>query len=252
MPVKTLPRSALRPAEVGSVAQSLYPVLAKAPQQDALLHTINGEMKRSVDALEERSGQKLVNLAVQPVVEADATRDQIYQQMLSYLRGLRFSPDPEQAAGAEKLFALLVQHNIKLIRAPYAVESHHLRALFIDLAKEEYAGAVKSARPEQMIADLQKAQTPFENLYQDKVSTEATLFLPQLSQFVTPIRERLFEVLTVLGTLERLNPEAYKTVVDEANVIISEYAAKVRARRTRKQNSAEAAQEVESVGQSLE
>jgi hypothetical protein len=234
MPVKTIARYDLLSAEVATTAKNVTVIVDKAPPEATILHILNDDMKSKISALEERSGKKAHLLLEETPAMADIKRDAIYNQMLQYVKGLKHSPLPDEAKAAECFYELLVQHNTGLTNFSYDIESHHINALLVDLTKPTYQEAITTLRLATTVTNLEAAQRNFETIYTEKIEQGAAFDLPQLEKLVSPIRAVLYEILVHMGTLERLDPKTYATIVNETNELITEVSAKVKARKTRK------------------
>ena len=90
-----------------------------------------------------------------------------------------------------------------------------------------------------LISDLEKRQREFEEITHEKVEKKAQTTAKLLSEYVTPIRRKIFQILTLIDTLEELDPEIYKTAVAETNALIDEYVTRIRLRETLSEKKSE-------------
>ncbi len=237
MPVKSVAYSELLSAEIATTAKKVSVIINKAPQEAVLLNQLNTDLKTKILALEERSGKRVqLELEETPSI-ADERRDSIYYQILQYIKGCRHSPRPDDSAAAEQIYDLLDQHDTKLTTLGYDIESHHINSLLLDLKKPQYLEPIKTLGLENLVSDLETAQRKFEDVNKQKLEQNASFDLPQVQTLVSPIRSVLNEILVLLGTMERFNPDTYTTIVNETNELLNEVGSKVKARRTRKNNA---------------
>lgn len=235
MAVKSLPTSLLTPGELASFVKGVYSILKLIPQDDRFsVKLVLEEAANEVAELEKFSKLKGINIFTNPLLDADMKRDSIYVGLLRFLRGAKELKIETIANFSHVLYRLFEQHNPKLYKASYANESHHLNALLLDLSKDEFQEAIGKLNLTQSIADLKQAQADFEALYVNKVGNKAADNWPQLVELITPIRERITELLVCLGIAERHSPENYTQKVEEINQMVTEYNAKAHARKTRK------------------
>jgi hypothetical protein len=139
------------------------------------------------------------------------------------------------SAAAQKLLALLDQHNIDTNSA-LAVETHQINALLTDLKKPECFEALEMLDLVEGYNRLFAAQEAFDRQYRKKVEDGAAMTYPQMIEYVAPIRRHVQEILDLLRTHEWADPEPFKQIIDEVNVIINDFRSKIYARKTRKQN----------------
>lgn len=234
MPIESMPRYQLYPAELCNFSSQLCSDLSKVPADAQMLHAVANELAGHVAALEARTGEKSQNIFSGPLYEADVRRDTCFSSNLHYIRGAQYHPDLQLAADSQKLYALHVQHGTDLDRQSYAVETHKLTALMDDLDKPEYKAAVERLGMSTRYAELREANQKFKRLHQERINADAQNILPELSQFIGPMRRCIREALIMLGSLERQQPQAMKPIIDEVNQLITTYAANVHARTTRR------------------
>jgi hypothetical protein len=238
MPVKDLPRSKLQPAEAAMFSKSLLVILQKITNPDTL-YKLCVALTALIDELEKRTGENLQIILTEPVVVRDAKRDQLHGQLVRFVRGQCSHPDPSIAASAVRVYSILENNDLRLATNAHAVESHKINALLKDLKKEELAGDIEVVNIGGLISDLEKRQREFEEITQEKVEKKAQSTAKILSEYVTPIRRKIFQILTLIDTLEELDPEIYKTAVAETNALIDEYVTRIRLRETLSEKKSE-------------
>jgi hypothetical protein len=171
-------------------------------------------------------------LLTEPAAVRDANRDQLHGQLVKYTRGQCSSPEKSVAASAVRIYDVLVSHDLRLAAKAYDVESLNLNALINDLKKEEFVQDLQNVNVTSLIGELEQSQIAFEAVAQEKVEKKAQADIQILASFVTPIRRKIFQILTIVDTLEEFEPEVYKTAVKEINTLIDEYMVKIRTRTT--------------------
>ncbi|HEX2959239.1 MAG TPA: DUF6261 family protein, partial [Chitinispirillaceae bacterium] len=191
-----------------------------------------------INDLENRTGEKVQILLTEPTVVRDASRDQTHGQLVKFVRGQCSHPDASVASAAIKIYDVLVSNDLRLASMAYAQESLHLNALLKDLKKPELATAVETVNIGGMLNTLEKNQLDFEAITQEKVEKKAQSTVQVLVSFVTPIRRKIFQILTLVDTLEEFEPEMYKTIVSEINVLVDEYVTRIRQRTTLSEKAA--------------
>lgn len=132
-------------------------------------------------------------------------------------------------------------HNTGLSQEPYAIESHLLNALLLDLQKPQYTAAATTLKINVSVSKLQAAQSKFESVHLEKNKNDTELTIEQIAAYVVPIRDILLELLSALGTQLRRDPQKYTSVVNQVNGLIDEATSKARARQTRKKTESEKA-----------
>jgi hypothetical protein len=237
MAVKDIPRSKLYPAEAAMFSKSLLTILQKITNQE-LLGKLCVALAALINDLENRTGEKIQILLSEPAAVRDANRDQSHGQLVKFVRGQCSHPDASVAASAIKIYDVLVSNDLRLASMAYAQESHHINALLKDLKKPELSTAVEAVNIGGLINTLEKNQLDFEAITQEKVEKKAQSTVQVLASFVTPIRRKIFQILSLVDTLEEFEPEMYKTVVSEINVLIDEYITRIRIRTTLSEKAA--------------
>jgi hypothetical protein len=231
MSVKDLPRSKLYPAEAAMFSKSLLVILARIVFNDLIKKLIDA-LSQLISDLEARTGEKIQILLSMPAAVCDANRDQLHGQLVKYTRGQISSPEKSVAASAVRIYDVLVSHDLRLAAKAYDVESLNLNALINDLKKEDFAQDLQNVNATSLLGDLEQSQIAFETVSQEKVEKKAQANVQILASFVAPIRRKIFQILTIVDTLEEFEPEVYKTAVNEINVLIDEYMVKIRTRTT--------------------
>ena len=166
---------------------------------------------------------RISRFLTEPAKDRDAKRDQVHGQLVKFVRGQCSHPDPSIAASAVKVYNILVNNDLRLASKAYNTESLMINALLKDLKKEELAGDIEALNIGGLISDLEKKQQEFEEITQEKVEKKAQSTAKILSIYVTPIRKKIFQILTLLDMLEELDPELYITAVAETNALIDDY-----------------------------
>jgi len=138
---------------------------------------------------------------ITPVVR-DAKRDQIHGQLVKFIRGQCSHPNPSIAASAAKIYDILVNNDLRLASDAYAEESLKINALLKDLKKEELARDIEAVDIAGLISVLEQKQREFEEITQEKVEKKAQTTAKILSIYVKPIRRKIFQILTLIDTLE--------------------------------------------------
>jgi rhamnogalacturonyl hydrolase YesR len=231
MPIKDLPRSKLYPAEAAMFSKSLLVILQKITNKETL-SKLRIALAALIDELEERTGENLQIILTEPVVVRDAKRDQVHGQLVKFVRGQRNHPDPSVAASAVKVYNILLNNDLRLASKAYSVESHKINALLKDLKKEELAGDIEAVNIGGLISNLEQKQREFEEIIQEKVEKKAQSTVKILSEYVTPIRRKIFQILTLIDIMDELEPDNFKTVVAETNALIDEYVMRIRQRES--------------------
>jgi hypothetical protein len=238
MPVKELSLSLLKNAEVANVAKEVCIAVDSVPDANPMIVTLSSEAKGHITNLENRTGQSVKNMLVEPVAEADEERDRIHREMVQFVRGMQHHPiDSTIAEAGVKVYTVLQAHNLQLSRESYTVESHLIDALVVDIEKPEYAPAVEKLNLKGSIDQLKASQQRFAQLHLDKSKVNSEMTVAQISAYVNPIRKVLSQLLVILDSAERHEPSKYSAVVAHINELITVYNTQARARKTRNQTA---------------
>lgn len=239
MPVKELSLSLLKHAEVANVAKEVCSTFDTVTDAEPFIVRMCNEVKGYITKLENRTGQSIKNMLVEPLAEADEERDRVHRGIVNFVDGARYHPDDENLADAGVvIYNVLQSHNLRLYKESYTVESHLLDALFVDIDKPEYAPAIETLKLRSSIDKLKDSQKKFAQLHIDKSKVSSELTLAQISEYVNPIRKVLSQILDALDSAERHEPAKYGAVVAHINDLITTYNVQGRSRKTRKQNEA--------------
>jgi hypothetical protein len=238
MPVKELSLSLLKNAEVANVAKEVCIAVDTVPDANPMIVTLSSEVKGLITNLENRTGQSVKNMLVEPVAEADEERDRIHREMVQFVRGMQHHPiDSTISEAGVKVYTVLQSHNLQLSRESYTVESHLIDALVVDIEKPEYAPAIEKLNLKGSIDQLKASQQRFAQLHLDKSKVSSEMTVAQISAYVNPIRKVLSQLLVILDSAERHEPSKYSSVVGHINELITVYNTQARARKTRNQTS---------------
>jgi hypothetical protein len=233
MPIKTLPRYLLLSEELAEAGSRFRATLEPFSANDPVLKRLLDLTGSAVDTALTAFGLVRGNSLTKTVFEKDEIRDGLYADLAKYIRGSRAHYLPAKAEAGALLYGLFKKHGFQLQQNSYAVESSKLKALFVDLENDNAKKAAEELGITQAIADLVRAENDFAEVHRQLVSSKAVEKVPTVSEIVGPLRRLLLNIINYLGTMEYLEPEKWSQPVSELNVVITELAAKARARKSR-------------------
>jgi hypothetical protein len=140
----------------------------------------------------------------------------------------------EVATAAGLLTELIRKHGWTLYGFANPQESAALNLLFKDLDQPKAAEAIQRIGAESWYADLKEAQTAYESLYQNKVSTEAQESYPLVRDAKFKLGRHAQLLIECIGSLHEAEPTPeLAKAIDQINQVITDVMTPVRARQTR-------------------
>jgi hypothetical protein len=240
MPLQTLSRFSLKPEALTAACDEVTVLVDKVPADATLAHQINADLKLSVGKVQARIGKKAGNAVTSQQYQADVNRDSDYTGLFRVVKGLRSHIDPQWAQAASQLHDIFVRHDTDLPTDAYAVESTKLNALLAELLKPENLARARTIGVEPAVMRLDGFQKEFERLSVSNIKGVAENSVPQLREFLAPLRQQVGDLFNVLRAEERRNPGKFKATVDELNQLVTKYQAKAQALKTRGENEDDA------------
>jgi len=240
MSVKTLPRYRLLAQECGESLVRFNTILSPYAASVPILLKLLDMAGQLVIKLETAMSLSRASPLSKKLFEKDELRDRLYRDIVKYIRGARSHYISEKAQAAEGLYGIFKQHDLALTMDSYAIESTKMRALLADLSAEMCVAWSEELQITEAIGNLAAAQSEFEAAYQELVDSRAGVAaLPTVTELVSPMRKQLHYILNMVGILEVVEPATWADVVNEINTVITELAAKAKARDTREKNEEE-------------
>jgi hypothetical protein len=240
MPVKTLPRYLMKASEITIAAERLIQLCAKLPESSPMIEAVVEKAKEDVAAVRRAYGTEAAPGLAARARLADESRDESCVQLTGLLRGLQYHFDSEVADSAETVYSVLARHDLGARRSSYENQSMVTAALLDDLAKPEIKEAVDRCGVAPAIADLKEKEEAFRAIIMSRIEASSEADEPALRELVEPLRAAIFEILVMVESRERLNPEMYRDFVADLNGMITEIGSKVRARKSRREAADEA------------
>jgi DNA-binding transcriptional ArsR family regulator len=238
MPIQDLASSRLKYAELGSYGRDFCTILNKWDFQDTITRTLTNELENNVVALEDRSGLKSKNPVSGKMKLAIAARKKSFHELLHHVKGCLDNLDEKKRSAAQIVYPSFEQHNTNLANLRQPDVSHHLKALLIDLKKNEYADARAELAIDGKIAEVEATQKAIESLNIQVLKAKKASALPRISKFIIPIRNSLEKIISHLNIMEQMEPGTYKPAVDEVNELVSLISSKLQGRKTRADKAA--------------
>jgi predicted nucleotidyltransferase len=147
--------------------------------------------------------------------------------------------DENMVQAAQVLEKIIQTRGFSLHAFGYAEETLSLKNLLEDFKTPAVKQAIATINAQLWVEWVEKAQKDFEELYQQKVATEATEDLPQLSATRKDLMRYLNRLLSYLEINSEIKPEKFKPVVAEIDEIIVDVMTIARSRKSRAKNNKE-------------
>lgn len=241
MPVKEMSYRQLNYAETATFGRGLVSIVnKKGPQEETNLMVLKDRLDGNLTELEASSGGKPLDTMDSLLKKADERRDVTYTKILHHVKGLIKNLDEKTAQAASVIYDSLVRHDTNLVNMSYESETHHLKALTIELKKPEFTDHLNTLKITDNILQLEKENNEFDDLYNKRNSEKAPSSEEiKLVDLVKAVRTNILQIIGYVDIVDTIKPDLLKPVVDEISAAVSELAPKVEARKTRAENSSE-------------
>lgn len=174
----------------------------------------------------------------------DNNRDARFILLRDFISGwAKIEDDKEKSSSAKLLLAIFEEIGMTLYTLGYANETAYMNALISRLEEQDAQGALAVLGAGEMFESIKIAQAEFEKLYEDKVAKEADQDYPLLRESKTRLARYLKLLLLNLNFLSEQDPDTYKDLVEEINMVITSLNATAKARETREENGANSVQD---------
>lgn len=244
MSVKTLPRYRPLAQECGELLVRFSTILSPYAVSVPILLKLLEMAAQLVTKLETAMSLTRASPLSKTLYEKDELRDRIYRDLVKYIRGARSHYISEKAQAAQQLYGIFKQHDLALTMDSYAIESTKLRALLADLSAERCVAWAEELQISGAIGNLAAAESEFAAVYQQLVDSKADVgTLPTVTELASPMRKQIHYILNMVEILEVVEPDTWADAVNEINTVITEVAAKAKARDTMEKSDEEEEEE---------
>ncbi len=235
--MQTINFSLLKPEEIHAFSIRILPIIEPLIPEDAFL----AEMKLIV---EEKSTDFSVAIGTNrsskftPVLMGrDNNRDLRFLGMRNYVITFTYHIDENMAQAAQMLEKIIQTRGFSLHTYGYAEETSSLKSLIEDLKTPAAKKAIATINAQPWVEWVESAQTDFEEVYQQKVATEAVEDLP----LATATRKELIRYLSRLLSYLEINSEIkaakFKPVVVKIDEVIVDMMTIARSRKSKASNT---------------
>ncbi len=199
----------------------------------SIIAAINPLFEEVEDALARQRGSSFTEL----IQSKDANRDARFMLLRNFVYGwTKVEEEKEKRAAAKLLYRIMTDVGLTLYKLGYARETAQLNALINRLGEADAQQAIVTLEALEMYTALKASQVAFEELYESKVAQEASKEYPLIVELKSSLSQYVKLLLMNVNFLAEQDKEAYATVVEELNMIISELNANAQARLTREEN----------------
>jgi hypothetical protein len=240
-----LPFSSMELGEIATTAKDASFIVDKAPVDDltALLHRVNSRSKETIKQVELISGNDLSASDGSSLSNSDKVRDDQHEEIRAHVDGLRSNLKPAIKAAAINVYNRFIKHDLNTPRLAYPVATHNYNALVTELQSEELAQDVKILEIQEGIEKLRQANDSFVQLHRILVGEKNNgTDSSEIDTCTSKLSKYLNQTVSMLEALVAEDAALYKGVADEVNALLNEIRSKVHARKTRKENSKDAAE----------
>lgn|GEM_PF-1069684 len=236
MELLSLPRYSLRAEECAEAIVRISDVVSVHVATERLLGLVLSHAAEVVEQAHRAFGISQANPLTRVVAEKDMKRDELFTSLGNFIRGEQSHDDPEKAAAARLLYRHFKKQGLNLVERSYAVESSRLKALFLDLMTPESQAASELLGISGRVGALINAENEFFALHQQLTHSKAQDDAPAVNEILKPLRVSLFHILAYVEIGFAMEPDNWANCVGELNEIITEFVARARARRTRRES----------------
>jgi hypothetical protein len=218
----------------------LSQVFKRAFRDDAYVGRHIAELDAANERLKTSYQRSTASEYTEKLAARDRARDAAFRSAVGYLEGMAsVSAMQEIALPAAKLLSIFEKHDRCLYRFGYARQSAALDALLKELSTPRAAQLTQMANAGVVLDYLQQKQRDFEDLYQSKISDESAENYPASKAAASDIIYRIECLIQYIDSHAVDQPDAYRQVAAELNMVISDIMSPARAHQTRRENESE-------------
>lgn len=238
MPVKSYPKHLLTSGETATIARRTVGCIAGYTDEDPHLKELSEDLDQGVEMLESTINAGVDLSLSADVQQGDADRDQTITQFTGFVRGLQNSLEPEVASAASVVYEIIERHDFGAKRKAYAEQSTAVNAMLKDFEAEEAQKAFDICKVRPFYEKLKQQQKAFEEAVMARVNAAGEDDGPNVTALLPRLRAGLIDITNHINSRERLHPEKYGRLVAEMNAVVTEIVSSVRARESRKEETA--------------
>lgn len=222
-----IPYSLLSLSRLADLASQINTIVKKKHPKEPMLKQFGYSLDNACQETLKTLGDDAGSDFAAKVREADQERDQAYKALRNFVKAGTYRLNATYRETAEKVFATMVRRNLQLYNFSYAEQSTSMKLLLSDL--KELEADVQLLKGAAWVKELEESQKSFEEVYADRVSSEAsqsTLTNAEAKKTLVPALDILLNALMVLNASGQ--PEGIANTVDEVETIIQKTVAEVR------------------------
>jgi hypothetical protein len=236
--IDTLPYYLLQAEETDTAAERLIALVQESLPAEPLLQPIFTLIGKDRAALQLALANSPGSALTRKIAEADEVRDDAFLVLRNHCdNATRRRTKPDFIAAGELLLRLIRTQGYTLQQFGNTSETGALNALFKSLEAADAAAALHLIGADELLAELEAAQSSFEEIINARNDEQAAKDYPLVASAKTTLGKRLQMLLSFIGTLDTADvanarPEL-DTLIARLNEVTAEILAPARARRTR-------------------
>ncbi len=239
--IKKLRTSLLLPAELTETVNAYLKSIEEAQLDNSFINRILGMLKDDLDNLNQAITAVRINKLVDDVAEADAIRDDLFIGFRDLVDAYKRRRNSALIDAYEKVWDVIARAGTRLYAHGYTEQSGKLEALFAELDKPEYQGALDMLNAHGIYNELKQAQSNFTSIYDQRLKAETEMNYPTLKEAKRKIVPHVNTLIDAIGVLDETEPGKYTDLVENMNAITSQIVSSSRARKTRSESTEELA-----------
>jgi len=237
--VQTVNYSLLKPEEIHTLAYGVLPIVAPLASEDPFVAEMKPKIDKKTTELSIATGNSRGSKFTPILTECDNQRDLRFLGLRNYVITYTYHTDENVVQAAQVLEKLILTRGFSLHSFGYAEETSSLKSLLEDFKTPAAQQAITTINAQLWVEWLEKAQQAFEEIYQQKVATEATEDLPLVSVTRRELIRYLNRLLSYLDINSEIKPEKFMPVVIKIDEVIVDIMTVARARKSKAKNNKE-------------
>lgn len=238
MPVKSYPKHLMTSGETATIARRTVECINGYTDDDPHLKELSEDLEQGVEMVESALNAGVDLSLSADVRQGDTDRDQTITQFTGFVRGLQNSLEAEIADAASVVYEIMERHDFGAKRSAYAEQSTVVNAMLKDFETEEAQKAFDICKVRPFYEKLKQQQITFENAVMARINAAGEDDQPNVTALLPRVRAGLIDITNHINSRERLHPEKYERLVAEMNAVVTQIISSVRARESRKEETA--------------
>lgn len=231
--MQTINFSLLKPEEIHTFSIRILPIIESLMPADAFLAEIKPIVEQKTTDLSIAIGTNRSSKFTPILMGRDNNRDLRFLGFRNYVITYTYHIDENMVQAAQVLEKIIQTRGFSLHTYGYAEETSSLKSLIEDLKTPAAKKAIATINAQPWVESVESAHKDFEEIYQQKVATEAGEDLPQATATRKELIRYLTRLLSYLDINSEIKAEKFNPVVEKLDEVIVDMMTIARSRKSR-------------------